>query len=151
MSRCESVLTLDGPAPLGTGPVVGTTIHHPRQADRGLPDPRESETLRSPYAERRAIPDEAIAIVKELWRRDDPSSAEKYSCVSGMPCTPKPLQQPHIPVVIGGNGRAVIRCTVQLGKEWHSPVVPPERLDQSIDELQVHAQAASRTIAEIPV
>jgi hypothetical protein len=54
-------------------------------------------------------------------------------------------------VVIGGNGRAVIRCTVQLGKEWHSPVVPPERLDQGIDELQVHAQAASRAIAEIPV
>jgi probable F420-dependent oxidoreductase len=113
--------------------------------------PPESEAMGSPYAERGAIADEAIAIMKVLWTQDDPSFAGKYHRFSGMPFSPKPLQQPHIPLLIGGNSRAAIRRTVRLGNGWHPLAVSPEVLRQGIRELYKQAQAAGRNITEIPV
>jgi probable F420-dependent oxidoreductase len=81
--------------------------------------PPESEAMGSPDAERGAISDEAIAVMKALWTQEDPSFAGKYARFSGMPLAPKPLQQPHIPVLIGGNSRAAIRRAVRLGDGWH--------------------------------
>jgi alkanesulfonate monooxygenase SsuD/methylene tetrahydromethanopterin reductase-like flavin-dependent oxidoreductase (luciferase family) len=61
----------------------------------------ESEAMGSPYAERGAITDAAIAIMKELWTQDNPSFAGKYHRFSGMPFSPKPQPPPHILVLIG--------------------------------------------------
>jgi probable F420-dependent oxidoreductase len=113
--------------------------------------PPESEAMGSPYAERGAITDEAIAVMKALWMQDDPGFAGKYSRFSGMPFSPKPMQRPHIPILIGGNSRAAIRRAVRLGNGWHPLAVSPERLAQGIHELQAQAQAAGRAISEIPV
>jgi probable F420-dependent oxidoreductase len=113
--------------------------------------PPESEALGSPYAERGTITDEAIAVMKELWTKDDPSFAGKYHRFSGMPFSPKPVQQPHIPILIGGNSRAAIRRAVRLGNGWHPLATSPETLRQGLDYLQAQAQAAGRELAEIPV
>ena len=113
--------------------------------------PPESEAMGSPYAERGAITDEAIAVMKALWTQDDPNFAGKHHRFSGMPFSPKPVQQPHIPILIGGNSRAAIRRAVRLGNGWHPLAVSPEALRQGIQELQAHAQAAGRAVSEIPV
>src|SRR5919108_3642734 len=113
--------------------------------------PPESEAMGSPYAERGGMTDEAIAVMKELWTQDDPRFAGKYSRFSGMPFSPKPLQRPHIPLLIGGNSRAAIRRAVRLGNGWHPLAVSPERLTQALRYLQAQAQAAGRDLAEIPV
>src|SRR5919108_751132 len=73
----------------------------------------ESEAMGSPFAERGAITDEAIVIMKELWTQDLPSFGGKYHRFSGMKFSPKPRQQPHIPLLIGGNSRAAIRPAVR--------------------------------------
>jgi probable F420-dependent oxidoreductase len=111
----------------------------------------ESEAMGSPFAERGAITDEAIVIMKELWTQDDPSVAGKYHRFSGMKFSPKPRQQPHIPLLIGGNSRAAIRRAVRLGNGWHPLAVSPEILTQGLRYLQEQAQAAGRDVAEIPV
>jgi alkanesulfonate monooxygenase SsuD/methylene tetrahydromethanopterin reductase-like flavin-dependent oxidoreductase (luciferase family) len=113
--------------------------------------PPESEAMGSPYAERGAIADEAIAIMKTLWTQDDPSFVGQYHRFSGMPFSPKPLQQPHIPLLIGGNSRAAMRRTVRLGNGWHPLAVSPEVLRQSIHDLHKQARAAGREISEVPV
>jgi probable F420-dependent oxidoreductase len=111
----------------------------------------ESNALGSPYAERGAITDEAIAIMKELWTQDDPRFAGKYYRFSGMPFSPKPLQQPHIPLLIGGNSRAAIRRAVRLGDGWHPFALSPEALRQGIGYLWEQAQDIGRDVAEVPV
>jgi probable F420-dependent oxidoreductase len=113
--------------------------------------PPESEAMGSPYAERGAITDEAIAVMKALWTQEDPSFAGRYHRFSGMPFSPKPLQRPHIPVLIGGNSRAAIRRAVRLGNGWHPLATSPETLRQGLDYLQAQAQAAGRAVSEIPV
>jgi probable F420-dependent oxidoreductase len=111
----------------------------------------ESEAMGSPYAERGAITDEAIAVMKELWTQDDPRFSGKYYRFSGMKFSPKPRQQPHIPLLIGGNSRAAIRRAVRLGNGWHPLAVAPEMLAQGLRYLHEQAQAAGRDMAEIPV
>ena len=113
--------------------------------------PQESEALGSPYAERGAITDEAIAIMKELWTQEEPRFAGKYYCFSSMPFSPKPLQQPHIPILIGGNSRAAIRRAVRLGNGWHPFAISLETLRQGIHYLREHAQHSGRDVTEIPV
>jgi hypothetical protein len=105
----------------------------------------------SPYAERGAITDEAIAILKELWTKEDPSFAGKYYRFSDMPFSPKPLQKPHIPVLIGGNSRAAIRRAVRLGNGWHPFAISLETLLEGMHSLREYAQQAGRDMAEIPV
>jgi alkanesulfonate monooxygenase SsuD/methylene tetrahydromethanopterin reductase-like flavin-dependent oxidoreductase (luciferase family) len=112
---------------------------------------QESEAMGSPYAERGAITDEAIAIMKELWTKEDPSFSGKYHRFSGMPFSPKPLQKPHIPVLIGGNSHAAIRRAVRLGNGWHPFSISPEAVSEGINYLRECAQGARREVAEIPI
>ena len=68
----------------------------------------------SPYAERGAITDEAIAVMKALWTQEDPSFAGKYSRFSRMPCSPHdeapPTQQALAP----------LRLTLPDGRALHA-------------------------------
>ncbi len=105
----------------------------------------------SAMAERGAITDEAIAVMKELWTQEDPSFQGRYHNFSGMKFAPKPRQKPHIPFLIGGVSRAAIRRAVRLGNGWHPTALPPEELSEGIRYLGERAQAAGRAASEIPV
>ena len=112
---------------------------------------QELEAMGSPMAERGAITDEAIAVMKELWTQEDPSFQGRYHSFSGMKFSPKPLQKPHIPFLIGGVSRAAIRRAVRLGDGWHPTALPPEELSEGIRYLGERAQAAGRAASEVPV
>ena len=105
----------------------------------------------SPFAERGAITDEAIAIMKELWTQDVPSFQGKFHSFSGMKFSPKPLQKPHIPLLIGGVSRAALRRAARVGNGWHPTALPPEDLSDGIQYLAEQARACGRNPKEIPV
>ena len=86
----------------------------------------ELEAMGSPYAERGAITDETIAIMIELWTKEDPSFQGKYHSFSNMKFTPKPMQKPYIPIIIGGTSRAAIRRAARSGTVWHPTALSPE-------------------------
>ena len=112
---------------------------------------QELEAMGSAMAERGAITDEAIAVMKELWTQENPSFQGRYHSFSGMKFSPKPRQKPHIPFLIGGVSRAAIRRAVRLGNGWHPTALPPEELSEGIRYLLERAQAAGRAASEIPV
>ena len=112
---------------------------------------QELEAMGSSPAERGAITDEAIAVMKELWTQEDPSFQGRYNSFSGMKFSPKPQQKPHIPFIIGGISRAAIRRAVRLGDGWHPTALPPEELSEGIRYLGERAQAAGRAVSEVPV
>jgi probable F420-dependent oxidoreductase len=112
---------------------------------------QELEAMGSAFSERGAITNEAIAVMKELWTQEDPSFDGRYSKFSGMKFSPKPLQKPHIPIVIGGTSRAAIRRAARMGNGWHPTPLSPEELGQGMGYLKERAQAAGRDASEIPV
>ena len=111
----------------------------------------ELEAMGSAFEDRGAISDEAIAIMKELWTKEDPSFQGKYHRFSGMKFTPKPVQKPHIPIVLGGTSRAAIRRAARSGTTWHPTALAPEALAAGMDYLKEQAVKAGRDPSEISV
>jgi probable F420-dependent oxidoreductase len=112
---------------------------------------KEIRAMGSPFAERGAFTDEAIAVMRSLWTEDEPSFDGKYSRFAGMKFSPKPLQKLSIPVVIGGVSRAAIRRAARLGDGWQPLGLSPEALGQGITALREEARACGRDVSKIPI
>ena len=110
-----------------------------------------------PFAERGAVTDEYLQAFKELWTSDNPTFAGKYCRFSDLHFLPKPVQQPHPPIWVGGQSRPAMRRAARLGNGWHPvgaiPAAPlePEELAQNIGLLHRYAEAAGRDPAELEV
>ena len=110
----------------------------------------EMEALGTPFKERGAFTDEAIAVMRELWTNDSPRFDGLYSRFAGMPFSPKPLQKP-IPIVIGGVSRAAIRRAARSGDGWQPLGFAPDALAREMVTLREEARACGRDPAAIPV
>ncbi|MBI3744622.1 MAG: TIGR03619 family F420-dependent LLM class oxidoreductase, partial [Chloroflexi bacterium] len=80
---------------------------------------REFRTLGANYEERGAVTDEYIEIIKALWSEDSATYHGKYWDFDGMMIAPRPVQRPHPPVWVGGNGKLAVRRAVLHGQGWH--------------------------------
>ncbi len=79
----------------------------------------ENEALGSDFTTRGAYADESIEILRNLWTSDDPSHNGRFFDYGGFKFSPKPVQSPGIPILIGGMSRAAMRRTARLGDAWH--------------------------------
>jgi F420-dependent oxidoreductase-like protein len=89
----------------------------------GLPFP--------PVGERMDRLEEALAIVQSLWTQERTTYEGRYYSIRNAPCSPKPVQQPHPPVLIGGNGNRTLKIAARYADEWNgqgSPAVCAERI-----------------------
>ncbi len=89
--------------------------------------------------------DEYIRALKTLWTEEMPAFEGNFYRVPKTIFLPKPVQQPHPPIWIGGNSNAAVRCAAQFGDGWH----PTNRLNvsgvgQSIEFLRELARSAGR-------
>jgi probable F420-dependent oxidoreductase len=111
----------------------------------------EMEAMGTPFKERGAFTDEAIAVMRTLWNAEDPRFDGRYSRFAGMKFSPKPIQKPSIPIVIGGISRAAIRRAARVGDGWQPLGLSPDALGQGMAALRKEAQAAGRDVTKIPV
>ncbi len=51
---------------------------------------------------------EAVQVVKQFFTRETVNFTGKYYTVTDLPATPKPRQQPHPPIFIGGGGKQLL-------------------------------------------
>jgi alkanesulfonate monooxygenase SsuD/methylene tetrahydromethanopterin reductase-like flavin-dependent oxidoreductase (luciferase family) len=57
---------------------------------------------------------EACTVIRRLWREPEPFDfAGSYLHLTGAFCNPKPVQQPHPPIVIGGQATATLRVVAE--------------------------------------
>jgi probable F420-dependent oxidoreductase len=118
----------------------------------------EFENLQAPnFAERGKVTDEYIHAFRELWTKENPSFDGKYCKFSDIVFIPKPVQQPTIPIWIGGHSKQAIRRAARLGDGWHPiggvPTIPlePEDMKRDLALLAEFAQAAGRDPKKIHV
>lgn len=63
---------------------------------------------------------EACEVIRRLWMEDLVSFAGRYYKLSAAYCNPKPIQQPHPPIVIGGKGeRLMLRMVAKYANTWN--------------------------------
>jgi probable F420-dependent oxidoreductase len=100
-------------------------------------------------AQRFEVMRERIEAMKAIWTQDEASYAGEHVRFERIWCWPKPVQQPHPPVLVGGIGPRVIDRVLHFGDEWMPNRLPDEELAPRIGELNARASEAGRS--PIPV
>ena len=85
----------------------------------------EFRALGQPHAERGVMSDEHLRLIRALWTSEVVSFAGKYTHFTDMQASPRPVQQPHPPIWIGGNSRRAQRRVAELGDGWHATGAAP--------------------------
>jgi probable F420-dependent oxidoreductase len=96
-----------------------------------------------------AVMRERVEAMKALWTEDEAEYHGDYVDFDPVWSFPKPAQQPHPPVIVGGTGKKVLDRVVAFGDEWMPNRTPIDELGGRIEELQRKARDAGRD--EIPV
>ena len=94
---------------------------------------------------------ERIEAMKAIWTQDEASYSGRYVGFEKIWCLPKPVQKPHPPVLVGGNGARVLDRVLDYGDEWMPNRMSDEDLAARIDELQARAASAGREAIPVTV
>jgi probable F420-dependent oxidoreductase len=95
---------------------------------------------------------ERIEAMKAIWSQDEASYSGKYVNFERIWCWPKPLQQPHPPVLVGGNGPRVIDRVLAVGDEWMpNRIAGDDGMIERFEELTARAAQAGRSAIPITV
>jgi probable F420-dependent oxidoreductase len=73
----------------------------------------------TPFAERGAVTDEYVAAFRTLWTEKKPVIAGRYIHYDGLLLEPKPVQEPHPPIWVGGESGPSLRRAARLGDAWY--------------------------------
>jgi probable F420-dependent oxidoreductase len=93
---------------------------------------------------------ERVEACKELWRNEEASYHGEFVNFDRIVCRPAPLQDPHPPVLVGGNGPTVHKRVIAFGDAWFPNRIPPDdAMIARIEELQRLGEQAGR--GRIPV
>jgi probable F420-dependent oxidoreductase len=93
---------------------------------------------------RMALLAERVAAMKAIWTTEETTFAGEHVAFERIWSWPKPTQQPHPPVLVGGSGPTVLDRVVAFGDAWMPVGTPPEHLAPRIAELRERAAAAGR-------
>jgi alkanesulfonate monooxygenase SsuD/methylene tetrahydromethanopterin reductase-like flavin-dependent oxidoreductase (luciferase family) len=63
--------------------------------------------------------DEGIQVVKSMFTDEDPTFAGDHYTIDGALNEPKPVSQPHPPIVVGGAGPKMLRLAARHADEWN--------------------------------
>jgi probable F420-dependent oxidoreductase len=107
----------------------------------------ELRALNVPMAERGARTDEYLAAMRELWTADEPSFAGRFVSFDGVFQTPKPVQKPHPPIVVGGHSDAAMRRAVRSANGWYGVYVDLEETASLLARLRTVAAECGRPVS----
>ena len=79
----------------------------------------EFDALNVPFERRGAMTDEYLDAIKLLWTEDVVSFEGEYVSFEDVHTAPRPAQNPHPPIWVGGPSDAAMRRAVVYGDAWH--------------------------------
>ena len=61
---------------------------------------------------------ERVEAIRNIWTEEEPEYHGKFVHFGPMWSYPKPVQQPHPPIIVGGNGPQALELTIALEANW---------------------------------
>jgi F420-dependent oxidoreductase-like protein len=105
----------------------------------GFPFPETGERLAG-FAEQ-------LEIVHRLWSDERIDIPRRYYTLENAPAQPKPVQQPHPPIVVGGSGtRGTAEPAARFADEYNTPFVSPEDFARIREKVARAADREGRTL-----
>jgi probable F420-dependent oxidoreductase len=95
---------------------------------------------------------ERIEAIKEIWTEEQAEYHGKFVDFDPIFSWPKPVQQPHPPILVGGRGPTVLERVLAFGDGWMpGDWDDVEWLGERIAELQERAAEAGRAPIEVTI
>jgi alkanesulfonate monooxygenase SsuD/methylene tetrahydromethanopterin reductase-like flavin-dependent oxidoreductase (luciferase family) len=98
-----------------------------------------------PLKERFDLLEEGVQVIVKLLSEDRTSFAGQHFTLTEAWCEPKPVQRPHPPIAIGGNGeRRTLRIVAEHAQHWNSTLSDVEAWKAKCDVLDRHCADVGR-------
>lgn len=138
----KTVATLDvlsgGRAFLG----IGAAWYEREHAGLGVPFP--------PVAERFERLEETIRVCRQMWSDDDGPFEGKHFVLAETLCNPRPIQQPHPPILIGGSGeKKTLRFVARYADACNLFGTGHAAIEHKLQVLTAHCATEGRDPADI--
>jgi probable F420-dependent oxidoreductase len=111
----------------------------------------EFDALNVPWPRRGARTDEYIEVLRTLWCDDTSSFTGATYTLPECEMFPKPIQQPHPPIHIGGETDAALRRVARVGQGWHTFNRSPAELAEGLARLDPLLREAGRSRADLRI
>jgi alkanesulfonate monooxygenase SsuD/methylene tetrahydromethanopterin reductase-like flavin-dependent oxidoreductase (luciferase family) len=95
--------------------------------------------------------EEQMAALREIWTRDEATFNGTFENFEAVWSWPKPVQQPHPPLILGGETDYTLKRIVRLGDGWLPRAMNPDQVLAGMDKLRTFAEEAGRDPASISV
>jgi alkanesulfonate monooxygenase SsuD/methylene tetrahydromethanopterin reductase-like flavin-dependent oxidoreductase (luciferase family) len=103
-----------------------------------------------PLKERMDQFEEGVQVILELLTKDRASFQGRHFTLTEAWCEPKPVQQPHPPIAIGGNGeRRTLRVVAKYAQHWNSTLGDVGEWQRKGEVLDRHCADVGRDPSEI--
>jgi F420-dependent oxidoreductase-like protein len=99
-------------------------------------------------AERYERTDEALQVVKALWTQPRTTFEGRHYRLEDAPGEPKPVQSPHPPITVGGNGLATLRLAARHAQRWNAQG-SPEKVAERAERLARCCEEVGRDPGEV--
>ncbi|MGI9603072.1 MAG: LLM class F420-dependent oxidoreductase [Acidimicrobiales bacterium] len=125
----------------------------------------EFRALGVDFDERNDLVDEALEVIRAIWTTDDLDYEGRRFSARGISSHPRPIQQPHPPIWIGGNGARARQRVCDHGAGWNPFPAPawlartsrtvametPDDLARGLDDLRSRLDRAGRSHHDVDV
>ena len=121
---------------------IGAAWNEPEHRELGIPFP--------PTAERMDRLEEGIQILRSLFTEEDVTFEGRYQRLQGATYRPLPVQQPHPPIWVGGEGRRrTLPIAGRYADAWHGWAKDAAELQEITGIIDRAAEEAGRDPASI--
>lgn len=109
----------------------------------------EFDALGMDFANRAARCNEYVGAMKALWTQSPASFSGDTVNFDTVHFNPKPVQQPHPPIFVGGESEPALRRVAELADGWYGYNLTPEAFAERLDRLDGHLSRAGRSRDEL--
>ncbi len=93
--------------------------------------------------------DESITIIKKMWKNEKSTFKGKHYSIKNAICNPKPIQNPHPTIMVGGAGNKLMEVVAKHANRYNHPFGTPEILEEKISLLKNKCKLINRNYTEI--
>jgi len=97
------------------------------------------------WEDRGARCDEFLKAMIALWTEPVASFHGKHVKLAACRMDPKPVQKPHVPIIVGGHGPRSLRRAAEFGNGWYGFALTPELLAGILAKLDRALAKAGRS------
>lgn len=105
---------------------------------------QEFAALGIPFDDRGARCDEYLEAMLEVWGSESPAFEGETVRFRGIDAHPRPVQQPHPRLIVGGHSAPAFRRAVRRANGWYGFALAPEAVARCIDGLHRAAAECDR-------